>query len=157
MQINFFTSPEDEKELFDFIKKKEGYLIADFWKPETNMISVLSKSDLEDLNNYREVGILNIDILPYSDSQIKVSDLRNEKGFPLVEVIEFTRSYSKDGIFYPGGLWINGLKPETEKLYKSISAFIRRKFTNKNGWYWGPTANEYCSTNNLSKAASAYK
>ncbi|MBN1009161.1 hypothetical protein [Amphritea pacifica] len=156
MQINFFTSPNDEKALFEFIRKKEGYFICDFFNPKKQWIDVLEISDLADVSVYRDLGVLTQDILPCSGGKIYVSDLRDKRGFPKVEVLEFTRSYANDGMFYPGRLWINGLKPETEKLYRSISGYIRRKFIDENGWYWGETAREFCAETGLSKAASTH-
>lgn len=156
MQINFFTSPTDEEQIIDFIEKKGGYFISNFWKPKSDSIKVLHKGDISNIAELRDIGILSNEILPITSNSIKVSDLRDDRGFPIVEIIEFTRSYSKGDKFYPGRLWINGLKPETERLYKSISGFIRRNFTNENGWYAGKTANEYCSSNNLQKASSTH-
>ncbi|MEP1743724.1 MAG: hypothetical protein ABJI60_02625 [Kangiellaceae bacterium] len=157
MQINFFTSPQDEMGILDFIQMKEGYFITDLWNSKKDRIPVLSRAEIRDLSQNREIGILSTHILMPSNNSISTLELRDEKGFTKVEVIEFDRSYQKDGIFYPGRLWLNGLKPETEKLYQSIASYIRRNFTNEDGWYLGKTANEYCVSNNLSKAVSTHR
>ena len=153
MQINFFTSPEDEYDLMRFIEQKEGYFISEFWKPPSPEIPVLTKQEMSDLTKYRDVGILTKEILPLKLDKIFLSDLR-ENGIFKVEVIEFTRSYSDGKNFYPGRLWLNGLKPETIKFYNSVSGFIRRNFKNDMGWYNGKTSEIYCKENNLVKFPS---
>jgi hypothetical protein len=152
MQINFYTSPTDEKCVLDFIEKKGGYFVGEFWKPELDEIEILSR---EKMNNYenREVGILNNEILTIDSPIIPLSKIRDKRGNTIVEIIEFTRSYSDGNKLHHGRLWINGLKPETERLYKSISSFIRRNFIKDGDWYFGKDVNDYCIKNNLSKGA----
>jgi hypothetical protein len=158
MQITFFTSPEDEFLLIDFIETKSGYFICDRFSLNEKgaPLPVLQKNDINELPRYRDIEILSHDILPVTTGFIGVQDLRDKRGFPKVEYIEFTRSYSSGGVFYPGRLWLNGLKPQTEKLYKSLASFIRRKFTNIDGWYWSKNAQCHLSANCLEKANATH-
>jgi hypothetical protein len=156
MQIKFFMSPEDELGTMEFIEKKGGYFIHDYWKPSTPEIRIIGREELADSVKFREIGILFREILPVTSDHVFLGDLRTTDGFPRVEVIDFTRSYANGKVLYPGRLWINGLKPETERSYKSIAGFIRRNSTSVGGWYHGKGVERYCAENHLAKAVSTH-
>lgn len=162
MQINFFTSPQDEDDLVDYIYKRDGYFVD--YTPGSRSFPVLLESPLPPATrrDFRDLLLSSVTIAPLPErrwlskrSAFTRDDFLGPQGFRF-ESIEFTRSFSDGSKLYPGRLWLNGLEDPTIRFYQSICRRIRKTFTKDEAdWWVGPNTEAYCKEENLEKANSA--
>ena len=163
MQINFFTSPQDEDDLVEYIYKRDGYFIL--YRPGSRSFPVVLDFPLPPATRrgFRGLRLSGVSIAPIPERRwlSKTSAFSREnfigpRGFRF-ESIEFTRSYSDGSKLYPGRLWLNGLEDPTIRFYQSICRRIRKTFAKDAAdWWVGPTTEAYCKEKNLEKANFAY-
>ena len=128
-QIRFVMSNEDEERFVEFILSHQGACILSYRHPLESTILY------KDMLKFGDTGNLHLWIWRSDMSPEPTYDVFNKQKFRTInemrsEVIEFSRSFERNGILKPGRLWAD-LNKETKgsdfiKWYEKLARWVKK-------------------------------
>lgn len=170
VQINFHLSPEDERNLLDYIFERSGYFVAYDGAGKSHYETFFSELPKYGANKYKynNLMLFQMEYAPIKFEKkssvfsrfknpgkhplsqlVRNSEFFDETGFKK-EFIEYSRCIVNGDTLHWGRLWMNGLESEPTKFYRNICSYIRKICTKEQKWHWiGQNVPDYLRENKM--------